>query len=78
MLKQLEAVKCDHKVGPGDVSSIDTLQTQLGVAKKQQNSVLLEAKMKISLMEDASKVQDKQIEELNAEIMFLKTKLRGA
>ena len=53
----------------------------MGDAKKQLNSLIVqlsEAKMKISLLEDARKAQDQQIDELNAEIVFLKAKLRGA
>jgi hypothetical protein len=56
------------------------LTTKIREAEKQHNQLIVqlsEAKMKCSQLAEAKKSQDQQVEELKAEIVLLKTKLRG-
>ena len=78
LIDQLEAAKRDHISGASD--SVDLLTTKLKEAEKQQNQLIVqlsEAKMQCSQLTEARKSQEQQVEELKAEIVFLKTKLRG-
>ena len=78
LIDQLEAAKHDYRSGASD--SVDLLTTKLKEAERQQNQLIVqlsEAKMQCSQLAEAKKSQDQQMEEFKAEIVFLKTKLRG-
>ena len=64
----------------GASGSVDLLTTKLKEAEKQQNQLIVqlsEAKMHCRQLAKAKKGQYQQIEQLKAEVVFLKKKLRG-
>lgn len=80
LVEQLETAKRDHQIRSGEAGNALILESQLKETKKQQNSLIVqlsEAKMKNGQMDDAQKAQDQRIDELNTEILLLKTKLCG-
>ena len=64
----------------GASDSVALLTTKLKEAEKQQNQLIVqlsEAKMQCSQLAEDEKSQEQQVEELKADIVLLKTKLRG-
>lgn len=79
LIAQMESLKCDHRSGVAD--SEESLADQLKEAKTYQNRLIVqlsEAKMKVNQLEGTKVSQDQEIEELRAEVTFLKAKLKGA